>query len=233
MDSGLLKNVNMFSELSDDELKKIYSLSSLKTFGKGEMIFFDTEPYSGFYIVLEGCVKIFKILKDGREHILHFVYPFNTFAEVPLFEQYDKVIKDEFTYPANSMSIERNTRLILIRPAVFYSLLDKNKSMSFKIISGLAKKLRHLNKHIENLSADIPKRLACYLLELKTMENGKFKDGTVELPISKHDLAAYLGTIDETLSRTLKKLQDREIIEVKGKIIFIKNLPALKKISTE
>ena len=197
------------------------------------MIFFDTEPYLGFYIVLEGSVKIFKILKDGREHIIHFVYPYNTFAEVPLFEQYDKIIKDEFSYPANSMSLEENTRLILIRSSVFYSLLDKNKSICLKIISGLAKKLRYLNKHIESLSTDVPRRLAGYLLELKNPKVNSNKTMVVELPISKHDLASYLGTIDETLSRTLKKLQDNGIIEVKGKLIHINNLQALKKMNTD
>jgi len=232
MDSSVLKNVNMFSELSESELKKIYSLSSIKTYGRGEMIFFDTEPYSGFYIVLQGSVKIFKITKDGKEHIVHFIYPFNTFAEVPLFDQYDKIVKDEFRYPANSMSMEDNTKLILIRSSVFYELIEKNKSICMKIISGLAKKLRHLNSHIESLSLDVPRRLAKYLLdEFKKTNNNSINKPFIELPISKHDLASYLGTIDETLSRTLKKFQDEKIIEVKGKIIHLKNLNALKKIN--
>lgn len=233
MDSIVLRNVNMFSELSDEELKKIYSLSNIKSYAKGEMIFFDTEPYTGFYIVLDGSVKIFKILKDGREHIIHFIYPFNTFAEVPLFEQYDKIINDELTYPANSMAMEENTKLILIRSSVFYGLLEKNKTMCLKIISGLAKKLRHLNKHIESLSIDVPRRLAGYLLELKKSKGSNNSDECIELPISKHDLASYLGTIDETLSRTLKKFQEEKIIDVSGKTIRIINLKALQKLKKD
>lgn len=84
MDSKILRNVNLFSELNDKELEKVSELSSLKKFSKGEVIFFDTEPYLGFYIVIEGSIKIFKIVGDGREQIIHFVYPYNTFAEVPL-----------------------------------------------------------------------------------------------------------------------------------------------------
>ena len=61
MDSSILKNINLFSELDENEMDKIYSHSSIKTYDKGEMIFFDTEPYIGFYIVIEGGVKIFKI----------------------------------------------------------------------------------------------------------------------------------------------------------------------------
>ena len=94
MDSSILKNVNLFSDLNEEELDKLYSRCDIKTFNKGEIIFFDTEPYQGFYIVIEGGVKIFKISKDGREHILYFIYPFNTFAEVPLLEQIEKIKKN-------------------------------------------------------------------------------------------------------------------------------------------
>lgn len=229
MDSLILKNVGIFSELSEEELKKIISFSNIKTFNKGEMVFFDTEPYSGFYIVLEGSVKIFKILKDGKEHIIHFIYPYNTFAEVPLFDQFEKIKKEEFTYPANSMAMEDNTKLMLIRASVFYNLIEKNSTICLKIISSLAKKLRHMNKHIESLSVDVPRRLAKYILEEFKASGNNNSNHIMELQISKHDLASYLGTIDETLSRTLKKFQEDGLIEVNGKKILLKNIPALQK----
>lgn len=231
MDSSILKNINLFSDLSDDELKKVFSKCSVRKFSKGEMIFFDTEPYIGFYMIVEGSVKIFKILKDGKEHILHFVTPFNTFAEVPLFEQYEKIKNEEFTYPANSMAIEDDTVLILIRSSVFYSLIENNSKLCIKMISGLAKKLRLMNKHIESISLDVPKRLAKYLLEQfnSDTETGK---KYIELPISKHDLSSYLGTIDETLSRTFKKFQDEGIIKVSGKKIYITDKKVLQKFAS-
>lgn len=231
MDKSILKNIPLFSDLNDEELEKIYSRSDIKKFSKGEMIFFDTEPYQGFYIVIEGSVKIFKISKDGREHIIHFIYPFNAFAEVPLLEQYEKIRKDEFTYPANSMALEKNTKLILIRANVFYSILEKNKVMCLKMMSSLAKRLRHLNGYIENITHDVPKRIAKYLLAEQNKYSKENKP-QIELNISKHDLAAYLGTIDETLSRALKKFQDDKLIKVEGKKIKINDISALKKIAS-
>ena len=231
MDSSVLKNVSMFSDLNEEDLEKIYSRCDIKTYGKGEMIFFDTEPYQGFYIVIEGSVKIFKITKDGREHILYFIHPCNTFAEVPLLEQYEKIKKDEFTYPANSMSLEDNTRLILIRADVFYDIMERNSKMCLKMLSGLAKKLRHMNTYIESLTLDIPKRLAKYILsEINRNDSPNTVD--FELNISKHDLAGYLGTIDETLSRAFKKFQDENIIEVRGKKITLKDRKALTRIAS-
>ncbi|HMQ67549.1 MAG TPA: Crp/Fnr family transcriptional regulator [Ignavibacteria bacterium] len=230
MDSSILKNVHLFSDLDEDELDKLYSRCDIKTFNKGEIIFFDTEPYQGFYIVIEGGVKIFKISKDGREHILYFIYPFNTFAEVPLLEQYEKIKKDEFSYPANSMAMEENTKLILIRSSVFYNFVENNSHLCLKMLSSLAKKLRHLNSHIETITQDVPKRLAKYILS-EHATTAK-QNSLIELSISKHDLASYLGTIDETLSRILKKFQDENLIEVKGKKILIKNKQELLNIST-
>ncbi|MBS1516575.1 MAG: Crp/Fnr family transcriptional regulator [Bacteroidetes bacterium] len=227
MDSSILKNVNLFSGLNEEELNKIYSHSNVKTYDKGEMIFFDTEPYIGFYIVAEGNVKIFKISKDGREHVLLFVHPFNTFAEAPLFDQFEKIRSEDFYYPANAMALEDKTKIILIRSDYFYNLLEKNKTICLKMLSGLSRKLKHLNSHIESISQDVPRRLAWFLLdELK--KSPQKEKGIIELGISKHDLAAYLGTIDETLSRCLKKFQENKIISVKGKKIHIIGKSALR-----
>ncbi len=231
MDSSILKNVHLFSDLNEDELDKIYSRCDIRTYNKGEIIFFDSEPYQGFYIVVEGGVKIFKISKDGREHILYFIYPFNIFAEVPLLEQYEKIINDEFSYPANSMAMTDNTKLILIRSSVFYNFVEKNGKVCLKMLSSLAKKLRHLNNHIETITQDVPKRLAKYILS-EHNKNPIKQNSSIELTISKHDLASYLGTIDETLSRVLKKFQDEKLIVVKGKKILIKDKQALVKISS-
>ncbi len=231
MDKSILKNVHLFSGLNDNELEKIWSRCDVKTFGKGEMIFFDTEPYQGFYIVIEGSVKIFKISKDGREHIMHFIHPYNTFAEVPLLEQYEKILNDEFSYPANAMSLEKDTKLILIRANSFYDIVEKNKTICLKMMSTLAKRLRHLNGYIESITLDVPKRIAKYILTEQS-KTASQNNNQIELSISKHDLAAYLGTIDETLSRALKKLQEDNLIEVDGKNIIIKDKQALAKISS-
>jgi CRP-like cAMP-binding protein len=232
MDSKILRNVNLFSVLNDKELDKVSELSSLKKFSKGEMIFFETEPYLGFYVVIEGSIKIFKIVGDGREQIIHFVYPYNTFAEVPLFEQYEKIKNDVFTYPANAMAIENDTRLILVRSNAFYDLLQKNNEIALKMLGALSKRLRHLNNYIESRMKDIPHRLAEFIMQ-EYKKSGKADTNRIEIEITKHDLASYLGTIDETLSRAFKKLQDEDIIQMRGRNIIIKNLKKLASIAAE
>ena len=235
MDTSILKKVHIFSGLSDDELEDVKKITRTKAFNKGDIIFFDTEPYLGFYITVSGLVKIYKISKDGREHILHLISPYNTFAEVPLFENFGEIREEEFRYPANAMALEDGTQLILIPARPFAELLEKNARISLKMLSGFAKRLRHLNRHIEEITLkDVTKRVANFILSEYINKRKTKLDSAplIRLNISKNDLASYLGTIPETLSRTLKKLQDEGIIDVEGRTILIKDVTKLKETST-
>ena len=234
MENKDLKKIFLFSELSDNELDAIASFSHLKKFSKGEIIFFDTEPYLGYYGLIEGIIKIYKISKAGREQIIHLVTPCNTFAEVPIFENYENVLTGNATYPANAMSISDYTEAILISAKPFLSFLENNSGLCFKLLSNLSKRLRFQTEHIESISLqDITKRLSVYIIhefEIKNKDLKSKPDNTnyIDLTISKYDLASFLGTIIETLSRTFKKLQDENIIQVHGKRIEIIDLKKLK-----
>jgi len=240
MEISALKNVFIFSELSTDELELLRKFSRIKTYNKGDIIFFDTEPYLGFYVVLEGMVKIYKISKDGREHIIHLVDKFNTCAEVPLFENSGEILDKDFRYPANAMAMADNTEVMLLQARPFIELINNNSHFAMKMISGFAKRLRHLNHHIESITLkDVSKRVAEFILneysarhKSTRKERPPLPPESIRLKISKYDLASYLGTIIETLSRTFKKLQDENVIEVNGKVITIKNLSRLKEIAS-
>jgi CRP/FNR family transcriptional regulator, dissimilatory nitrate respiration regulator len=239
-----LKKIHLFSDLSECELEKILSFSHYKKVNKGAILFFDTEPFIGFYCVLEGSVKLYKISTEGREHILHIMYPGDTFGEVPVFENYENVLNDRALYPINAMAIEDDTEVLIVSAKPFLAFLKENSGISLKFLSTLSKRLKQLNNHIENLTLhDIKRRLAKYILE--EFEKAKNQKEKIEkskrillketssflLSISKYDLASHLGTVLETLSRTFKKLQDENIIEVKGKMIVILNLDKLKNYS--
>jgi CRP/FNR family transcriptional regulator len=234
MDIRSIQKVPIFSKLNEVDSEQLNGIIKVKTFNKDDIIFFDTEPYRGFYFVVTGLVKIYKISKEGREHILHLIEPHNTFAEVPLFENIDDVFTDDFRYPANAMALEDHTTLGLVPAREFTELLKNNSSISLKMLSGFAKRLRHLSRHIEEISLkDVTKRVAGFILtEYKNQSNGNLnKTPEIKLNISKNDLASYLGTIIETLSRTLKKLQNEEVITVEGRTIIIKDPERLKELS--
>jgi len=235
LDNLKLKKIHLFSDLNENELDELKSISHLKNFKKGEIIFFDTEPYRGFYCVLKGRVRIYKVSKDGREHTLHFVGERNTFAEVPMFESYEEDSKEEFMYPANAVALEDRTELIFVPKKSFFKIFGENVKIYVKMVSSLSKRLRLLNNHIESLTLqDVSKRIANFLLKEVKQNSALNHDEEmkpVKIDISRTDLASYFGIAVETLSRMLGKFQDDGLITIKGKSIKVNNLSQLIKIA--
>ncbi len=219
-----LRKFPLFSELSIEQFRKITSIAKVVKFKKNHFIFFDGDLYKGFYILLKGTVKISKITNDGKESVLHIIKPLNAFADVPLFEGGN--------YPANSQTLEESI-VIFISKEGFLSLIKEDPEMSLRMICGFAKRLRELTYKIEKFSSkEVINRLAEYLLkEIKTNNTDKLDEPFLRLSVPKNTIAAYLGTVSETLSRNFNKLQKDEIIKVKGKTIIILDYPRLKKLA--
>ncbi len=219
-----LRNIPLFSEMNIEQLRKITSISKTLKFKKNDFLFYDDDIYNGFYIILKGLIKVFKNSKDGKESVLHIVKPVNVFADVPLFEGGN--------YPATAQTLEESI-LIFIPKNEFLQLIKDDPEISLKMFSGFAKRLKEMTHKIENFSSkEVINRLAAYLLkEIKNNKTDKLEEPFIRLNVPKRTIAAYIGTITETLSRTLKKLQDEEIIKVRGKTIIITNYPRLKKLA--
>lgn len=204
----LLTHTLLFNELPDAYLDDIMAIAVEKNVNSGELIFSDGDPGNGFYITAEGLIKIYKVSAEGKEQILHMFGPGEPFGEVPVFSGH--------AFPANAEAVKKSQLLFFPRDA-FVRLITENPSLALNMLAILSKRLRHFTVQVENLSLkEVPARLAGYFLliseEQKNME-------TVSLNISKGQLASFLGTIPETLSRMLKKMSDQGLIEVEGRNI--------------
>jgi len=204
----IIKQCHLFSGVTNEDLTLLTAILRKREFSKGEILFEDGDEADGFYIIASGKVKVYKLSLEGRERILHVVQPGNSFAEAAIF--------DNGRYPAFAETLSSST-LLFFPKREFLDLLNSHPQLAINIISGLSRFLRQFTVQIEDLTfRDVPARLARYLLS--------FGDETlvsVELPVSKSQLASNLGTTSETLSRTLRKLSDDEMIGVKGKNIEI------------
>ncbi len=216
-----LRKIPLFSELSVEQLRKITSFSKLEKYDKRERIFNEGELYRGFYILLKGNVKVFKISSQGKETVVHIVRNLSVFAEIPLFEGGD--------YPISAEALEECLTLFIPKEN-FLELLYKEPEMSFKMLAGFAKRLKSLIAQIDDLSSkEVVNRLAKYLVkEIMERKTENLPEPLIKLNIPKSTIASYLGTITETLSRSLKKLQNEGIIRVNGKKIFVSDMNRLK-----
>ena len=220
----LLTEIPLFSELSVEELRKITALSRLINFKEGEYVFHEGDEFLGIYVVIKGLVKIFKISPQGKEYILHLLTRPHIFGDVPLFTGGD--------CPA-SVQIMEDSTLLFIPKNEFLQLLEENPKLSFKIMGGFARRLKSITVKAEDLTLkEVVNRLADYILKgIQMQGNQNLPEPFFKIPLSNPTLAAYLGTIPETISRAIKKLKDSKIIRVHGRTVFAVDYVKLKKLA--
>ncbi|MBN2090096.1 Crp/Fnr family transcriptional regulator [candidate division KSB1 bacterium] len=212
-----LSNIFLFETCSSQELRLIEASTSLKNLTKGDLLFSDGQKASAFFIIVSGSIKIYKLSAEGNEHIIHVQKPGDLVAEAAIF--------DKETYPAFGEALE-STALIRISKENFITLLCRNPEMTMKILAAYSRRLRFLVERLEELSLhDIKSRVATYLLKNSQL---KAERHIYQLNFSKKDFAALLGTIPETLSRTLGLFKKQKILIEKGDKIIIQDIDKLK-----
>lgn len=210
----------LFKGLPEDQLRQVEQIAVNKYFKKGESIFIEADNASGFFIIVDGRIKIYKISPEGKEQILHIFGPGEPFGEVPVFSGRQ--------FPANAEAIA-NSHLLFFSRIAFIDLISKNPSLALNMLAVLSMRLREFTVQVENLSLkEVPGRLASYLIYLSREQE---KEDFVTLNISKGQLASLLGTIPETLSRIFAKMAAQNLIEVKGRSIKLLNLSGLKELA--
>jgi CRP/FNR family transcriptional regulator len=220
----ILKKSLLFSGLDEEYLAEVAAISVKRTFSKGETLFGEGETATGFYLLASGSIKLCKVSPDGKEKVLHFVHPSETFAEAAFF--------GDGKYPAEARALERGTALFFPRQA-FMGLLERNPRFSLNLIISLSLLLRRFARQIEELSfAEVPARLAAYLMESAAKKSTSFQGKTyLDLDIKKGELASRLGTASETLSRTFKKLKEEGVLNVEGNRVIILDMARLQKLA--
>lgn len=225
MEIQLLRRCPLLAGLKEEDIKKIRTIGTPKKVAKKEVIFSDGEEAKGFYIILSGKVKLYKISPEGKEQILHIVSAPEAFAEAALFL--------EGSYPAFAEALEES-HLFFIPGREFVQLIEKNPRLGINMIVSLSQFLKKFTALIEELSLkEVSSRVAKYLLDLSLKAEREGKSPVeIELDVSKGQLASKLGTISETLSRTLKKLVTKGIIEVRKRRIKILNRRSLEELAS-
>src|SRR4030043_218600 len=167
MSIELLRRCPLFAGLKEEDLKKIRAKAYLKKVGKREVLFSDGEEAKGFFVILSGKVKLYKISPEGKEQILHVVSAPDAFAEAALFL--------EGSYPAFAEALV-DSQLVFFRKRDFIQLVEKNPQLSINMIVSLSHFLRRFASLIEELSLkEVSARVAKYLIDLslKSAREGK------------------------------------------------------------
>jgi CRP/FNR family transcriptional regulator len=214
-----LQASSIFSGLGANELCQIAGYCERIPLAKDEILFREGDPVIGFYIVLKGCIKAYRIGEGGKEQVIHLIHPNGSFAE--------PAVAGLPGYPAHTKALEPS-EVVLVKSGPFLEHLRVNSELSLRILASLSRHLHELVSTIDGYRLrNAETRLLHWLLQ--RAGNGTTTDPVAfDLGIPKSVLASELGTRQETLSRLFATLRRKNIVKVKGKTITIADPAALK-----
>ncbi len=212
---ALLMAQPYFAALNGADLEYLATRMTESHFNAGETIFLEGDPCLGLYILHTGDVRIYKLSPEGREQVLHYVKPGQSFNEVPVF--------DEGPTPANVIAVTPCSMWIVPRWLIL-EFMRTRPEMAMTIIRNTGRRLRHLVGLVADLSLrTVTNRLAKLLLDTAAGEQ------TARV-LTQHEMAAQLGTVREVVARSLKQLEICGHIRVERGRIVILNRQALEEL---
>jgi CRP-like cAMP-binding protein len=212
-----LRAAQLFAQLDAEQLAKVAAIARPLLLPAERTLFLQGDPASAFFLLAEGRLKVFKLLRDGRTATIRHVEAGQTFAEAALFHE---------QYPSSTETMT-DCRLYRFDTQEMLQLLLAEPQVAVNLLGAMAHLLGLLNRRVEELLLPVPARLARYLLTLADAQlqppavvlpsaGEPAPPRVVKLPTSKRELAARLGTVPETLSRTLDRLKRAEVIRMSG-----------------
>lgn len=213
-----LRSCQLFAGLPQPDLEAIAALTVLKSVEKGAYLFREGDLSQGFYIVQQGAINVHRVNAAGKEQVIHVFRAGESLAEATL--------ATEMGYPADARAVE-SSQVLLVRKAEFIALLKRHPELALRMLGGMSQHLRVLVGQIEDLTLkDVETRLANWLLK-RCPRPPTAQPVTIELQVTKRVLAAEVGTVSETFSRTMAKLRDQNLVQVKGRTITVLNPASL------
>jgi CRP/FNR family transcriptional regulator, anaerobic regulatory protein len=216
------RKVPIFASLSEEDLAKVSVMIKHRKYEKGEALILEEQPSDTLFIIKQGHVKLLKTTPQGKEQILHILSNGDFFGELNIFNS------DELSnFSAYAL---KKTEICMFTKEDMEHLVRNNPDISLKLLKTVTKRLAHAENLAQSLATKDPEiRIVHMILELvdkygKTVQ-GQIK---VELPLSREELANYVGVTRETISRKFSKFERLGIIEIKGtREITIRNMQKL------
>lgn len=192
-------------------------MGAVMSFPRNTEIFGENEPADYVYRVVSGSVRTYKILNDGRRQIGGFYLPGDTFG---------LQFADEHTFSADAIT---DAKVLVVKRSALTTLAGRDAAIGRELFAVTGRELRRVQDRVLLLVKSAQERVAGFLLE---MAERACAGNIVELPMSRQDIADYLGLTIETISRTLTGLENVAAIEVStSRRIVLRNRSALNRMN--
>jgi CRP/FNR family transcriptional regulator, dissimilatory nitrate respiration regulator len=204
---AIFRDCPLFEGILDEDLEVIAASTVLKAFAKGDYLFHEGTPVHGFYIVYTGAVKVHRVSFGGKEQVIHVYRPNESFGE--------EALLSDLGYAADGCAVEPSL-VLMVQKTEFLNLLRRQPELALCLLRSMSQHLSNLVELLDDLTLkDVKTRLANWLLQ-HCPNPDSAEPYRIQLPMTKRVLAAELGTVSETFSRTVAKFRKQRLISVEG-----------------
>jgi CRP-like cAMP-binding protein len=206
--TSCITSVPVFKGMNARDLQLLQNMTRSREIQKGEFIFREGEGSETLFVVKEGIIKLTKTSAEGKEQIVRLLFPGDFFGLFALLRSNEK-------HYTNAESLGK-TFICAIDKKDFLKMMEGNSEMSFRFVLALNDRLHQADESVGLLGLlEVEQRLARALLLFH--DKTKAQNGSFSLPISKKDLASYIGTTPETISRKLLSFMSQKLIHTDGR----------------
>jgi len=208
--------------LKDDKLEVFSRVSFEKKYEDKQNIFLQSDPSDYLYNITEGNVKIYQLLDDGRIQIIGFLYPGDFFGSYR---------NNKYNYCAESIG---DLKTCVFDQKILDKYLDENLVLAKELLNKTSFELTLAQDRLTVLGKlNAGERLIKFLLNISSQRNRiGWQNNPISLPMTRQDIADYLGLTIETVSRELSALKSSNVIKViSSKQIYLNDIKRLEKFS--
>jgi CRP/FNR family cyclic AMP-dependent transcriptional regulator len=215
-----LRESCLFERAEDSALETIARQLRRRRFRRNETIFHQGDPGDALHIVSSGAVKIVLPSLEGEEAIIATLRSGDFFGELAML--------DGAPRSATAVALEASETWTLTREQ-FLAVLDQDKALRESLLAGLARELRRITGHVEELHfLDLAGRLSSRLASLAREAEPDAAEVRLDWPYTQSDLASMIGGTRQSVNKLLSGLVDRGLVVIEKDTLFIPDVEALE-----
>lgn len=202
--AGCVRLVPIFNHLDAESMALIGKQTQHRHFAKGEFIYQAQDRDNTLYIVHRGSVRIFRLSEAGREQLVRILKPGDFTGEWTIFNE--NAVHEDF---AQAMM---ETEVCCLHQDDVEALLNEHPSIAIKLLQQISGRLAQSERQTTQVATEqVGSRIALFLADQVSSEMGAAP--VITLPMARKDIASYLGTTPETVSRKFRQLEEEGLIQ--------------------
>ncbi len=217
-----LERINLFKNLSDEELSHLDQLTNMKSAEKNQFVYFPQEPSKVVFFLKKGRIKIGSYSSEGKEIIKAILYPGEVFGEMGIVGESKR--KDF------AIAMDDDTRMCTINVEEFKDIMNDNPQLSLEVTKTIGEKLRKIERRLESLIfKDARERIIDFMKETSSNYGISIGDEIlVKHNLTHQDIANLTATSRQTVTTVLNDLKDKDLIYMERNRFLIRDIEKLK-----